>query len=483
MCGLVGLINKANHGFTKEQQDVFSTLLLVDYVRGPDSTGIFLVTNQGDVHVRKEASDPIGYMASEEYREVMKKAWSRGAALIGHNRKATRGVVNDENAHPFVVDNNIVLVHNGTLWGDHKKIADVEVDSHAIAHAIHENGDVQAVMNSIDGAYALIWYDFKNKKLNFLRNKERPLWVCETWSSWLWASERAMLDFVIARHGIKCKKDPEELAIDTLLSFELKMGGGWTTGETQLDIVKPVWDSGSHKARSLQEWLAQHDPENQSVIRRVLQQQPGNAAPFVEDVHDKLGFTDLNGVHHDLSMRDFPSNDHRRLIENSAWYDETRGKVGHSTVTASPGSTSGFEMTMMKRMGKIITNVQWRREVLPLYPYGSKILGVTFDYQFANQVDSKGGYYLYSYVCDDSDIVIRMWFPTERVTEEQMVQIASCEYVYEFVIENKQWVSFVEGAEAQADTPGYVIIRAERGTLVDNGDLKTLRDAKERTLQ
>ena len=196
MCGLVGLLSKSINGMSNTQTEVFSTLLFLDQLRGDDSTGAFCVTLEGDVHLAKEASDATRFINKPEYLTLARKAYTSGAALIGHNRKATRGTINDENAHPFVVDDNIVLVHNGGVFGDHKKLKDTEVDSHAIAHVIHEEGDVTKAMNKIDAAYALIWYDFKGETINLIRNKHRPLWWVEVSDSWLICSEKAMLDFV-----------------------------------------------------------------------------------------------------------------------------------------------------------------------------------------------------------------------------------------------------------------------------------------------
>jgi len=135
--------------------DAYNALLYIDSLRGMDSTGSILIENNGDVSWNKEATTSPLFTQLPEHRKQLNEAFQRGRALVGHNRAATRGVINDENAHPFTVDNRITLVHNGTLTGDHRKLADVDVDSHAIAHVIHENdGDVEKAIKQINGAYA-----------------------------------------------------------------------------------------------------------------------------------------------------------------------------------------------------------------------------------------------------------------------------------------------------------------------------------------
>jgi hypothetical protein len=243
MCGLVGVITKLKNGFTKQQSEIFDNLLFVDQLRGKDSTGIFLVTNDGTMDMAKEASNATDFRTRPEYTRLLTKSISRGAALIGHNRAATKGSIIDENAHPFVVDNRITLVHNGTLWGDHKKLADTEVDSHAIAHVIHENGDnVEAALKLLTGAYALIWHDYLNKTLNIVRNKERPLHWMETDDCWIWASEANMLHWIAMRFDLKLTTKPVALPEDTLTKFSWT-DEGWEPDSITLDLTppEPAW--------------------------------------------------------------------------------------------------------------------------------------------------------------------------------------------------------------------------------------------------
>jgi hypothetical protein len=134
---------------------------------------------------------------------------------VGHNRKATFGTISRENAHPFC-EKNIVLVHNGTVQ-DHKTMANVEVDSHAICHRIGEVG-AQAALKELKGAYALVWYDITTKKLHLARNNERPLVFVNTEDYFAFASEGYMLGWLLRRHEFPVPK-MEVLPENQLFSF------------------------------------------------------------------------------------------------------------------------------------------------------------------------------------------------------------------------------------------------------------------------
>ena len=239
MCGLVSVINKNSNGLTKDQVDSFDLMLFLDQLRGKDSTGTFVVEKNGAMSLAKEASHATDFRTRKEYKDLCTLAFQRGSAMVGHNRAATKGSIIDVNAHPFVVDDNITLVHNGTLWGNHKDLADTEVDSHAIAHVIHENdGNLEKALQSINGAMALIWHDFKNQTLNFIRNSQRPLYCVETYNSWMWASEEGFLDFVLKRFKISTTSAITLLPEGVLSKFSLD-NGKFTNEVTKLTITKP----------------------------------------------------------------------------------------------------------------------------------------------------------------------------------------------------------------------------------------------------
>ena len=235
MCGLVAVISKYLNGFSQDQRDIFDTLLFVDTLRGNDSTGAFVVSNLGNVTLAKEASAATRYMNTPEYKSLRNDAFSNGWAMVGHNRNATRGAITDVNAHPFVIDDRIVLVHNGSYFGDHKKLKDTEVDSEAIAHSLAEEKDPELALRKVDAAYALIWYDVDNKTINMVRNSARPLWRMELAGSYVIASEEAFLQMVKYRYKYSPTNEPKEIEPYDMHSFKLNDDKSTTETIRKLD--------------------------------------------------------------------------------------------------------------------------------------------------------------------------------------------------------------------------------------------------------
>lgn len=213
MCGLVGIagIN------TKQNDNVLQTLLILDGLRGTDSTGIAAISRDNHINTVKAVGNPYELLYTKQYDRV---AGSMNRAIIGHNRFATQGAVNKANAHPFEL-NTLVGAHNGTLnnkWelADHK---DFTVDSENLYHHMEKHG-LEHLMGVIRGAWSLTWWNKDEETLNFLRNKERPMFITfdETETSMYWASESWMLDVALARQGVK-RQEIVSTEEDVLYSF------------------------------------------------------------------------------------------------------------------------------------------------------------------------------------------------------------------------------------------------------------------------
>jgi DNA-directed RNA polymerase subunit RPC12/RpoP len=202
MCGHVGVAGD----LISKEETLMKKLLMFDYFRGPDSTGLAAIRSDGSVKIAKAAASPPELFYDTRFREALNGNQSR--AFIGHNRLATRGVVNPFNAHPFQF-NHITGAHNGTLETSCKwKCEDLagekfDVDSQALFAAIAAVGvdNVIPHLKSCDtasnsSAWALVWHDKNDGTINFLRNQHRPLWYGfeKGFKRLMWASTWEILD-------------------------------------------------------------------------------------------------------------------------------------------------------------------------------------------------------------------------------------------------------------------------------------------------
>lgn len=205
MCGIVGMVASAQNGFTYSQKKVFTSLLWADTLRGDDSTGVFGVNKHGNVDYLKTTGGADKLLRSTDYAEFDRDIFSDYHMVVGHNRKATKGWATEENAHPFV-EGDIVLVHNGTITNQTELTKELcTVDSHAILHSIVEKG-YKKTLEEIQGAFTLVWYNAKEKTLYAIRNAERPLFIANTIGAWYFASEEDMLEWILGREGIQIKE-------------------------------------------------------------------------------------------------------------------------------------------------------------------------------------------------------------------------------------------------------------------------------------
>ncbi len=212
MCGVTGFITKQvrNVG-AKDRRDYMRQTLIVDSLRGFHGTGVFYAgkpdTGAGWAKSCEHGTD---FVNSKNYMEVEADMHNQ-RFVVGHNRWATTGAADDvANTHPFC-EEDITLVHNGTLDGDgglltSQIVLDVDVDSHAICHnlAVH---DAKDVIERLDGAFTLIWHDRRDDSLNFVRNDERPLvmWIPNEKSfadTIYFGSEKMMMQWIMTRNHI-----------------------------------------------------------------------------------------------------------------------------------------------------------------------------------------------------------------------------------------------------------------------------------------
>jgi glucosamine 6-phosphate synthetase-like amidotransferase/phosphosugar isomerase protein len=198
MCGIVGVAGNV----TGKEEAIFKQMLIMDAIRGEDSTGVAFVTPNREVTVSKTVGDPFQLFEKKSYRDSLMK---KSNVIIGHNRYATTGKVVRANAHPFEFS-KLVGVHNGTIKNKFKLVGGnmFDTDSEALYYGVNENG-LKPTIKDVDGAYTLVWYNKVEHTINFLRNEERPLNFAfsEDGKVLFWASEAWMISVACSRKDYK----------------------------------------------------------------------------------------------------------------------------------------------------------------------------------------------------------------------------------------------------------------------------------------
>jgi predicted glutamine amidotransferase len=211
LCRLVGVAGKIYGG----EKKAFRNLLEQGAYNSPHSTGVAVIDAKDEVKLLKVVGRP--WHLYDEYRDDFDdddtvKGYGY-KILMGHNRFATVGKKIPENAHPFK-HGNITGAHNGTL--DQKWLSNIDgsdkfdVDSEALIYSFDKNG-WRETLNKTKGAWAIVWHDKRNGRLNFIRNNERPLHYCFSMDrqNFYWASEEWMLEVCLGSAGVKYQKIQE----------------------------------------------------------------------------------------------------------------------------------------------------------------------------------------------------------------------------------------------------------------------------------
>lgn len=239
---------------TRGDVEVFEQGLLVSQLRGDHSTGVGKVMRNGkESSFMKRACDPYEFLTNTKGIQGFLHELNGCKVLLGHNRWATYGDVNNSHAHPFSFGKpgeEIMLAHNGGIT-NHSVLSggkNFQVDSEALAYAVHLYG-IENTLQRAYGSWALTFYDAKDRSFNLIRNEDRPLWIAKesTDQKWYYASERMMLEWILWRNKIKIDP-PELIKKDVLYKFDIKkvslsevkldLRNGW---ERKMDTSRPKW--------------------------------------------------------------------------------------------------------------------------------------------------------------------------------------------------------------------------------------------------
>lgn len=179
MCGLFGAIGKSINPL------IIRGLAIANRTRGKESLGMFDSTGKKI----KSASDPTVCLTRSNFSAfIARKHWF----IAGHTRKATRGVVNKKNAHPFRFG-NYIGAHNGQCIAP----AQYDVDSQYLFDQLHKNsGNYAEAFKGIAGYWALTWFDGKHF---YLQAHDNKLTLARKGGTWYYSSDKDHLSAAIGK--------------------------------------------------------------------------------------------------------------------------------------------------------------------------------------------------------------------------------------------------------------------------------------------
>jgi glutamate synthase domain-containing protein 1 len=134
MCGIVGLHLKGDR-YSERLGELLAGMFVQVRERGPDSGGVGVYADDG-LTVLKEVGDPAELVGR------FGLAGRSGYRAIGHTRMATESAITTEHSHPFFVEPDLCLVHNGS-FANHDTIRR-ELAAEGIAFQTDNDSEVAA---------------------------------------------------------------------------------------------------------------------------------------------------------------------------------------------------------------------------------------------------------------------------------------------------------------------------------------------------
>lgn len=162
MCGIYGFIGRPD----KITPQIIEKLGKLNVQRGADSTGVAWICSDASCVIKQAISSPVFFnnLKQGKRNSFLNNYYKRDTlAILGHTRFATRGAVNNDNAHPFEND-NLISTHNGVIYNfdalQTKFSTDYQVDSQIIGHLLAQK-DVKMALKQLEGYFCVPYMDRK----------------------------------------------------------------------------------------------------------------------------------------------------------------------------------------------------------------------------------------------------------------------------------------------------------------------------------
>jgi methylamine---glutamate N-methyltransferase subunit A len=166
MCGIAGL-TLLDEGLEPELGALLTGMLVALSERGPDSAGVAIYHDEGQLDVTKDVGPP------EEVCDRFAITQAHGYQGVGHTRMATESAVTKAHCHPFTPAEGVCVVHNGS-FSNHATVRrrlerdgvafdsdnDSEVAARYIAQRLARGDDLKQALTAMagvmDGFYTLL---------------------------------------------------------------------------------------------------------------------------------------------------------------------------------------------------------------------------------------------------------------------------------------------------------------------------------------
>lgn len=182
MCGIYGYVGRVKPGMERVVAILIEELAISTEVRGIDSAGFFMVDENQNFWM-KQAIRPRKFIKNVDIEALV---YGGAYIFVGHNRAASIGTVNNDNAHPFD-GRRFTMVHNGTvrnarlLAKKHKVIKKMEgtTDSEVILRCIDKKGKITKQFLAKLNTYSIVILDKVTEILYFARDNSRPMFIAD----------------------------------------------------------------------------------------------------------------------------------------------------------------------------------------------------------------------------------------------------------------------------------------------------------------